>query len=1379
MEGDQDQRPCPSPAPHPSSSTLLRDISNFKTPKRPFSQNPSHFHSPHPQFFTASKQTPTSSSSSLSFRRRRPSLAPSTARSKAARRLKAFELEQSQSSRKAQIKKERSLKCLSKSLTVWLNFLLENPKSCGCDLPGSNGGDSVSANGKRDSWPAGAVGIDGMWRSPKRQRDCSWRAADLETPEFPNSMFLPLQSSLRDVCSFDDLKQRMRVYLSLGSCKEIFKVMTQVTKNTDDGRLKMKTHCPIVTDVGMKEKAIRVLMCYSPVWLRIGLYIILGGDSLLPNGDVGSEQEIVFLKMVIEKQFFLHAGLAKAYAYNKLVDGLYRPGYFEKLGNVLLKRFLLLVLILDRAKSQGTLPIKHGIDGVDGGSPLLFTRQCNIKSSCQMINELLPTDVMHGEGNLLAHLVMVGYKVSYQQCPLIEYDFSLTDLFDDLRDGVRLCRAIQLLQQDCSILMKVIVPSDTRKKNLINCGIALQYLKQAGVPLYDEDGMMIVGEDLANGDKELMLSLLWNMFVHLQLPILVNKTLLYEEIYKIRGVDADPPNYDTSTYLEMILTWIQAICENYDIQVDNFASLVDGKAMWCLLDYYFRKELHCSSSYKDANEVNGEESIVSVADYTDAVHNFILSQKLTTILGNFPEVLQIGDILEYNGACNERSVIILLVFLSSQLVVKKNKDQLNFHKLLGCNCQSSERKHSSGHQWFLNSRATLNQEETNGHGSEDALRKFKAIQAWWQDMAQRNYKCDKKPATPTPQYALAGKHDIDIQGENAAKIIQSYYRCSIERRNYLKIKNAAYFLQAVIRAFLVMKRIPVIKKINERWKQSEVFRRYIVFIVDRHSFVRLKRSTTLIQQAARTWIRRKQLGGSVLTCDKPSPGLVSAAIVIQTCIRQWIVRSKCIHMVLQNASLMCEEKGQNDLLVKAAVQIQLAWKKHMARKSLCNQNSAATKIQSHFRGWLLQRSFMNQKHAILKIQTEFRCFMCWRAFRKYKIVTMSTVTIQSYIRRWIAQRRAQRLRYLIVKVQGHCRGWLTRREYLLQKKAAIKIQRALRCLKCWEAFHCYRYAAIEIQRFIRGQITRHRLLGASSHFVATHGDCILGSPGECFQSYQFKIFLHSVLKLQMWWRGVLLLKAKTKSAIIIQSYIRGWIGKQEAYKRRHHIVQIQSYWKGYLMRKQSREQLLDLRLRMRKSAANVDDDKRIINRLLVALSELLSMRSVSSILHTCATLDMATEHSQKCCEELVAAGAIDTLVKLIRSVSRSIPDQEVLKHALSTLKNIARYPHLVEVLIDTHGGIETVLWQLLRNKGDGYFIASELLKKICLKQKGVVAVRNLPGLLKRLHNLVEDLTRRTNIEKRNSRGVAAIAAKGNTERRLREALDLFKLTTNG
>ncbi|XP_030970706.1 uncharacterized protein LOC115991101 [Quercus lobata] len=437
MDGDEEP-PLLSPSPHlsfsSSSSSLLKDISNYKTPKRP-SQVP-NFHSPScHQFFTASKQTPCPPSS---FRRPRPSLAPpSTRRPKStARRLKAFELEQSKSSRKAQIQKQNSLKSLAKSLSVWLNFLFENPRSCGCG--NGDAEEVVSGKGKRDSGSGVGIGVDAAatWQRPKRRRDLLWRKEVDDAAEFPSSMFASLRSSLKDVCSFDDLKERMRSYLSLGCCKDIFKAMTHVTKTIDEGRLKMKAHCPLVTDFGLKEKATRTLMSYNPIWLRIGLYIIFGGDSLLSNVNVNSDQEITFLKMVIEKQFFSHAGLAKAYAYNKMVEGLYRPGYYENLGNVILKRFLLLVLILDRAKCQSSIPLKYGIDGVDGGSPLLFTTQSGIKSSCQVIQDFLSSDIMHGEGNILAHLVIVGHKVSYQQVLLLRLILCIMVIFICIYIGI-------------------------------------------------------------------------------------------------------------------------------------------------------------------------------------------------------------------------------------------------------------------------------------------------------------------------------------------------------------------------------------------------------------------------------------------------------------------------------------------------------------------------------------------------------------------------------------------------------------------------------------------------------------------------------------------------------------------------------------------------------------------------------------------------------------------------------------------------------------------------------------------------------------------------------------------------------------------------------
>lgn len=71
------------------------------------------------------------------------------------------------------------------------------------------------------------------WRDPKRQRDTWWRGDNNDVEDdtgVSESKYLTLRNSLKDICSFDDLKQRMRIYLSLGSCKEVFDIMSRVTK---------------------------------------------------------------------------------------------------------------------------------------------------------------------------------------------------------------------------------------------------------------------------------------------------------------------------------------------------------------------------------------------------------------------------------------------------------------------------------------------------------------------------------------------------------------------------------------------------------------------------------------------------------------------------------------------------------------------------------------------------------------------------------------------------------------------------------------------------------------------------------------------------------------------------------------------------------------------------------------------------------------------------------------------------------------------------------------------------------------------------------------------------------------------------------------------
>jgi abnormal spindle-like microcephaly-associated protein len=68
------------------------------------------------------------------------------------------------------------------------------------------------------------------------------------------------------------------------------------------------------------------------------------------------------------------------------------------------------VLLLDTVNSQEQLP-RH--------APLLFRIDASIKSSAQAV-QAFTHQRLQGEGNVLRHLELLGYRLAYTQSPLTE-----------------------------------------------------------------------------------------------------------------------------------------------------------------------------------------------------------------------------------------------------------------------------------------------------------------------------------------------------------------------------------------------------------------------------------------------------------------------------------------------------------------------------------------------------------------------------------------------------------------------------------------------------------------------------------------------------------------------------------------------------------------------------------------------------------------------------------------------------------------------------------------------------------------------------------------------------------------------------------------------
>ncbi|PNT75007.1 hypothetical protein BRADI_1g26170v3, partial [Brachypodium distachyon] len=1231
----------------------FRDVSNLRTQK----PNPK---SPVPLLFTASK-TALPGPTPTPLGRRRPRTGAGTptpvgsrrplagAATPLARRLRALELDQSRSARRAECGRERALRAFAASASSWLSLLLRDPSACGCSPAASPTATRAPVAGKRDSLD----GARAPGSSPKRHRGrdrCGERRKAM-TP----AMEVVLRDSLREVCSLDDVKERMDKYMSTDAREEVLVMMCRICKNIDGSRLKMKAHCPIVTDLRLKENAIRIFMCYNPEWLRIGLHIVLGGDCLLQNGLRKQDKEVPFLKLILEKQLFGQLVAPKTSAQNKLVERLHRTGYTEALGNIILKRLFLLVAALDSAKMESAIPLESGIDSLDGGSPPLFCHQSHIKSSRQISRSL--GEAMHGEGDLLMHLSSMGYILNYQQLALSEYDFTIGNLFEDLLDGIILCRVVHLLLSDTSIILKVIAPSDTHKKKLHNCTMAIQYIKKAGVPISDADGVTISAEDITNGDKELILSLLWNIFIHMQLPLLANKTSLARELSRLKAPTVEQPVSETKSHMGLLYDWFQVVCEKYDINVET-SSKIDRRALNYFINYYLNIGIQRCPPKETFSDCRKELFGYEQETFTDT--SSCPTNKMEKVLGDFLQDSPASGILASDILFDEKGAVILIAFLCSHLTSDKRLEQLRNLTNARLDHQSLENKVSA-----------------------------MIISLGKNDVKYQSPQRDNTDNSCTSQ-------------ERAATIIQTQVREIIAKNKYLKIKKSIAILQGAMRAWssVIMKSKCKCQTaaFSTRQEAHGNFNRYFTFMLERHRFVRMRRSAIVIQQAVRIWIRgRKRLENiehfeTSFQNEQP----VSAQVDF----------------------LLCKD-------VMAARKIQFAYRRYVHERY--SRMSAAIKIQSHWRGFTMRMCFTKQVEAIIAIQSVTRHNLCHWAFQQN------------------------------------------------------------------------RGSTIVIQRFARGFLARKRLLGSS--LQAYKGTFALdGSQHERYhQRIELKIVVYSILRLQRWWREVLLhrsirrsvisiqssrrwrkvmfLESRKRAAIIIQSHVRCWIAQRAAFRKKKCITVIQAFIKAYHVRKASKKEVADIRSRIQKASSQIDDGMRLLNRLIAALSQISDCRSISSIRQTCTTLSFATELSEKCCETLVGAGAVDILLKQIPKLNRGIPDQEVLKQVLITLRNIARFPNLRPVLANTPQLVNIIFQELLRNEEDGFFIACGILKNLCQSKEGhEITAGVLQHRIKRLCSVVEDLEKKVEHDKRNGRTGAK--KEDSARRRLGEAASLYHLLTD-
>ncbi|KAG0242686.1 hypothetical protein BGX31_011681 [Mortierella sp. GBA43] len=752
---------------------------------------------------------------------------------------------------------------------------------------------------------------------------------------------------------------------------DMFKiVLRKVADSISRDRLQPRPDCNLVGDLGARRDIMDMLFSFDVRWLVLGLETITGkASSINPNFDRTT------ISGFISKALFHDQQTEAEFEPDRILSN--RPKFIQAMNKLILKRLFMVILFLDKAKIARLIP----------SDPCLFNKS-----------------------------------------PLDEFDFTVRNLAVDLRDGVRLCRLIDLHCTEYNLCEKMKFPTLSKAHMQQNVNLALGALVKQGISLEGTRGGVVTPRDVVEGHREKTFGLLWKLVLNWKVAVLLDLDVLeseiaavkteYRRLYGEEQPDRVDTVYFTSDQLSALLRWCQAIGCFYGISVDNFTtSFSDARAFGALLSYYHPMLLNMNDM-KDSGQF--------LEEYRQALRHTDMSNV---------------------GVPDEKAVILFITYLCARLM-HLNKD-IRAAKTIQ---RMWRKKHYGRYQEDRANAAVVLQRCIRRYLSR---RRVHTLQRQRDEAATliqtgcRSYLAQIRAINKLEDVIrlqahfrmfLTRKHFIEIRW--ATLTIQRYYRGSIVRRWYIAVlteRRAVQMIQSQARGYLVRKELMWLRLaaevVQSRWRANMEAR-----IVQGH-YLRVKR----------------------------------AAIVIQ---RQW--RATIIGIHVREAYLQQREW---------AVKLQCLVRSKLTRHAFLEMQWAALVIQQRLRAYnetrAVQHQYLTIKWAAVVIQMRWRAVVARRVIQdQFQKLRRAVIVVQSVIRGDIVRARQIELQAAAVTIQRHRRALVKGRaqayEFLQLRIAARIIQERWRALQLGRAERAHyeeiRCCIIGLQASIRGYVLRQRLI---------------------------------------------------------------------------------------------------------------------------------------------------------------------------------------------------------------------------------------------------------------------------------------------------------------
>eukprot|EP00906_Rhabdomonas_costata_P031502 RCo044488 len=275
---------------------------------------------------------------------------------------------------------------------------------------------------------------------------------------------------------------------------------------------------------------------------------------------------------------------------------------------------LTLVCFLDRARAAELLPRR----------PRLFLVSSPWKSSQSLLRRCLEALVVDPEGAFgrLHHVAVLGLE--WEQSPVYEIDFQVRELGVDLKDALRLCRAIELwanlkILRDAALTVPEGEDGNARRAacwgNWLRCSIAVR--ASLGLDLCQKSEWL---NSAALGDKHVLSHFVWLLALHFVIPTaapvdvvqrVTQGVLALASPEKAAAASELPISFFVAESVQWLLQWVCSVAQaHFGVPVSNLgSSLADGRAL-CLLVAMYCPEVLPIGEIREPEKPAPEEATV-------------------------------------------------------------------------------------------------------------------------------------------------------------------------------------------------------------------------------------------------------------------------------------------------------------------------------------------------------------------------------------------------------------------------------------------------------------------------------------------------------------------------------------------------------------------------------------------------------------------------------------------------------------------------------------------------------------------------------------------------------------------------------------------------